>query len=338
MVGFITCILLGLTSFLMLLQSNLKSKNRKINVPIRSRGQSTKRVMLKYTVPETPLTLPYYGRDSGAETCKLKIYNVSEFIAKYYSKPEEERHAFDLFIEELDNKVKICRQDLKYKRIYDWIDTVVQRVCEQLSEQHLHFLDIRHFLTGSILSGTKVGLPHEADYILRIPDHKMFASDLHEQFYKIVYHLVHSKSSRVNLTLNIPGLEIVGVRKIKNFGATLFMTVCENEEIAQTVGVTVDLVLAFRMTPRMLKGSPIASKISIPHKYMFGESVFAEHVASGNIYLLPSSYSEKGDSEFIHTCKDYNEYTHNRLFIADTGVLRINLCVSFLKVDYVHSE
>ena len=163
-------------------------------------------------------------------------FGASQF---YGSLSPDHRTKIDKLTKELDDKVRIDKCDHRYKPIYDGIDVIVKRICKHMALSHSSFVDVKCQLTGSISSRTKVGLPHEADYLLKIPAEK-FRTDLPKQFYAIMTGLVNTYDIRETLTTNLDGFIIIGVKPIKTIGVCLEMAY---QSRGTTVGVAVDLVI-----------------------------------------------------------------------------------------------
>ena len=105
--------------------------------------------------------------------CNL-AYNVSQFIRKHDSQKSSPNLTDNLnkFIKRLDVKVYINTDDPRYSHIYQGIDTIVKRVMAELTKLDPYFAFVKLRQTGSSMSGVKVGLPHESDYVLELPKDK----------------------------------------------------------------------------------------------------------------------------------------------------------------------
>ena len=71
---------------------------------------------------------------------------------------------------DLDKQVHIDANDPRNKAIFQDIDTIVNRLCEKLKQNHSCYENVYVRRTGSIDAGVKVGLPHETDYLLYVPE------------------------------------------------------------------------------------------------------------------------------------------------------------------------
>ena len=111
------------------------------------------------------------GYSSGDENID---YNVSQFL-RLHDSNESFRHKItnaDKFIHLLDAKVYIDTSDPKYSHIYQGIDIIVNHVVLELAKLDSFFADVKLRQTGSSMSGVKIGLPHEADYVMELPKDK----------------------------------------------------------------------------------------------------------------------------------------------------------------------
>ena len=106
-------------------------------------------------------------------------YNVSRFLrqCKMLESTKGWLTKVNEVIPLIDAKVHCDPSDPKYSHIYQSIDTIVHRLVAILSKQDKYFTHAKLRQTGSISSNTKVGLPHEADYVLEIPDDKTLKND-----------------------------------------------------------------------------------------------------------------------------------------------------------------
>ena len=90
-------------------------------------------------------------------------------IEKFYSKPREWQNKINTFVAKLDEKVKIDKNDDRYKEIYEGRSRIAKAVCRELSKACCcKYAGILCESTGSANAGTKVGFPHEEDFILKV--------------------------------------------------------------------------------------------------------------------------------------------------------------------------
>ena len=60
----------------------------------------------------------------------------------------------------------------RYSNIYQGIDVIVKRAVAELVKTDEYFTYVKIRRTGSSISGVKVGLPHESDYVMELPKDK----------------------------------------------------------------------------------------------------------------------------------------------------------------------
>ena len=170
--------------------------------------------------------------------------------------PSEESKDFlakvDTFTKRLDAKVHIDKNDPKYSHIYQEMDTIVKRVAAELTKLDPFFAEVKLRQTGSIISGVNVGLPHESDYMMELPEGKKLIAG--KDFNRhTLFPLVHSivKHQAVALVEGLDGQwEIHGVEKYERIGGVCLVMQnngIANDHISEAVGVTVDLVPVYVM-------------------------------------------------------------------------------------------
>ena len=92
----------------------------------------------------------------------------------------------------IDAKAHVNPSDIRYMHIYREIYILVHRLIDKLAETDGYFKHTKLRQTGSISSNCKVGLPHEADYVLELPDDKTFKNNAKfdvDMFYKMIRNL-----------------------------------------------------------------------------------------------------------------------------------------------------
>ena len=106
-------------------------------------------------------------------------YNVSKFRKKIRENIHSDTDIEQLnnFILKLDEKVHVDLNDPRYSHIYRGIDLILERLVSELANVDSYFTEATLHPTGSIYSGVKVGLPHEADYLLKVPNDKSLDTD-----------------------------------------------------------------------------------------------------------------------------------------------------------------
>ena len=96
-------------------------------------------------------------------------YNISRFLATCKQKPKSWHDDLNECVLQLEEEVKVDLSNPKIKEIYNGVETLIIRLCQHVPRKDKLFTGMKPRLTGSISAGVKVGLPHEADYILEIP-------------------------------------------------------------------------------------------------------------------------------------------------------------------------
>ena len=175
-------------------------------------------------------------------------YNVSEFLRIHGSNEYLARVAnADKVVHLLDAKVHIDTSDPKYAHIYQGIDTIVKRVVAGLSQLDPFFAKCKLRQTGSSMSGVKVGLPHESDYVLETPSDKLLKTGKPLDIMSLpllVWEIIPEHA--VALTDGLEGSWIIhdAVRHERTGGVALVMqcSYSTNDSAIEEVGVTVDLV------------------------------------------------------------------------------------------------
>ena len=125
--------------------------------------------MVKYTT----IKHRTYNKTFGIEKAYVH-YNVSEFLRRHESDDSRKYMAkVESFTKLLDAKVHIDADDQRYAHIYQGIDIIVKRVVAELTKLDSFFAKVKLRQTGSITSGVNVGLPHESDYALELPNDKI---------------------------------------------------------------------------------------------------------------------------------------------------------------------
>ena len=179
------------------------------------------------------------------------IYDVSKFLRKYDAKAISRKRleTFNEFTQLLDAKTYIDTNDPGYSHIYQGIDTLVNRVVEELIKLDPYFTHVKLRRTGSSTSGVKVGLPHESDYVLELPKDKQLRSG--ESFDRnTLFPLVHKIATKRSpeLTAGLPNWVIHVTKRYNEIGGICLVMecrACANNPASERVGVTVDLVPAY---------------------------------------------------------------------------------------------
>ena len=211
-------------------------------------------------------------------------YNVSDFLRHHDSNIclRKRIASISKLANILDKKVYINTSDQCYSHIYKGIDIIVKRLVAELTKSDEYFADAKLRKTGSSMSGLKVGLPHESDYVLELPEYKpefeyMFL--IHsKRFYNLVEPIIkykkealteglmqwvihgvteHRKTGGVYLVMHVSTTAVSNgslFNRIYKRFQTLFTG--SNDPIPEEVGVTVDI-------------TPVC-KIKTPHETLNG--------------------------------------------------------------------
>ena len=188
----------------------------------------------------------------GKRVRKLR-YNVSSFVRNYKSQIPDQRMAN--FITKVDSQVKVrinTEQHKTDKSIGDQegahevdrltnfegeriseLNEIVDIVCLQLSKLDYRCKDITKQLTGSLYADLKVGIPFEADYLLKLSQSSDPLSLL--EFTKLMKTVWQDKDT----LLKNENWKIYGITWHRA-GVTMVMQYCHGNE--RQTGVLVDLV------------------------------------------------------------------------------------------------
>ena len=151
-------------------------------------------------------------------------YNISHFLRNHGSNKHRKRiENLNTFTHLLDAKLHIDTSDPKYKHIYQGIDIIVKRVVSYISKIDHTFSNAKLIKTGSSMSGVKVGLPHEANYILELPE-KLSSGKSVDTGYLFALVLQVIKEHTESLTAELAHWIIHGVKLHSNIaGVCIFM-------------------------------------------------------------------------------------------------------------------
>ena len=99
-------------------------------------------------------------------------YNVDTFLKFIKSRNQKWQDRLDGFTATIDKRVSIDKEDPKIKPIYDEMHDIIMQIASGLKKNQPEiYSDMEVILTGSHSSRVKVGLPHEADYLFKLPPH-----------------------------------------------------------------------------------------------------------------------------------------------------------------------
>ena len=208
-------------------------------------------------------------------------YNVSKFLREHkFSDADIDK--LNTFIIKLDKHIHVDKVDSRYSHIYRGIDIIIKRVVSELAKADSYFTEAKLRSTGSIHSGVKVGLPHEADYLFEVPEDKTLVTGdtfTRDTLYELV--LAITKRNRASLTDGLDHWVIHGVKQHELIGGICLVMECPSVELnrySKHVGVTVDLVPAYvlKSTRESLTDKAAAF---LPHS-------LSEYAAKGDLYRL----------------------------------------------------
>ena len=181
----------------------------------------------------------------------LNIYYNPHRILKWINKqPGEWKKRMENITKVLDKKVTIDKENTEYSNIVQGMVGIVDKLCVKLPRIDCKvYAGIRCILTGSQFSDCKVGLPHEADFLLtsnemnetNTGDFEIMKRKLNEDVYAIMKQSDvrdNFKAFKVHTHRRIPGICIVMEYK---------------EDGKPPVGVTMDYVFAQTSPKQTLK-------------------------------------------------------------------------------------
>ena len=178
-------------------------------------------------------------------------YNVSKFLREH-SSSHTDIDELNTFIQTLDKHVHIDASEPKYNHIYKGVDAIMKRLVSELAKVDSFFAHTKLRPTGSIHSNVKVGLPHESDYLLEVPENKTLKTS--KAFKKnTLYDMVATITRERHRNL-IEGLQywtIHGIKYHSYIGGICLIMQCpsnENCQESEQVGFTVDLVPVYVLT------------------------------------------------------------------------------------------
>ena len=221
-----------------------------------------------------------------------KRYNVSKFLREN-SSSDMDIEKLNTFIQTLDKHFNIDKNDPRYSHIYRGIDIIMKRVVSELAKADSYFSKAKLRPTGSIHSGVKVGLPHEADYLLDVPEDKTLDTGTvikNNTLFKMVVAITGHE--RASLTEGLEHWVIHGVKHHTGIGGICLVMKCPSVEFdrdSKHVGVTVDLVPAYvlKSTSKSLNNKAVAF---LPHS-------LPTYAAKGDLYRLATN--DKCDTGLI---------------------------------------
>ena len=175
-------------------------------------------------------------------------YNVSRFL-RTNATSDVHMDNLNSFIKKLDKQVHVDASDPRYSHIYHGVDIIMKRLTDALAKADSFFAVANLLPTGSIHSNVKVGLPHETDYLLEVPEDKVLDTDKALEGNTIYNMVVAITESENNLTEGLANWTILGVKCHYHICGIALIMQCPSEpsSFSKQVGVTVDLVPAYML-------------------------------------------------------------------------------------------
>ena len=165
-----------------------------------------------------------------------KVINKS--FKTWTSFGKHKRTEFEFLIRRIYENVHIPKHGSKYEHIYRELDIIISTLCCYLASHSL-FKDIEYERTGSVEAGVKVGYPHEADYLLDVPQNIKPLKANHAR--QILFKLTSLALSKDRYFCDLPNWEYLGTTEYKGIPG-----ICINFQYShcdEKVGVKADLVL-----------------------------------------------------------------------------------------------
>ena len=223
----------------------------------------------------------YKKQGTGHAIKAILGYNVSEILREQFTS-DTDMDKLNTFIMDLDKKVHIDASDPRYSHIYRGIDIIMNRLVSELTKADSCFAEAKLRHTVSIYSNVKVGLPHETDYLLEVPDNrKMDIGDAFENATLFDMVLAITEQKKYDLTDGLTHWVIHGVEHNRNIGGICLTMQCPSDEgcsDSEEVGVTVDLVPAYIVKSKYEKLNGRAS-VFLPYNLQ-------EYADKGELYRL----------------------------------------------------
>ena len=80
----------------------------------------------------------------------IHSYNISTFIESCRQMPKKWHDRLNSLVQTIDEKVWIDPEDPRYKPVYEGIDTITDRLCNELRVSDPMFSGMKRRLTGSV--------------------------------------------------------------------------------------------------------------------------------------------------------------------------------------------
>ena len=184
---------------------------------------------------------------------KSVYYNVELFLKFVNSQHPKWRERLNEFTAALDKQVTIDSSNPNIQNVYEEIDIVVKRLANGLIANIPElYNDLEVIPTGSQTSKVKVGLPHETDYLFKVPNididefrtvDRLEANRLSDQFSHDIYRILG-----VNTIINDSRLQIHGIHRHRRISwVCVIMSAGDNAD--SKVGVSVDIILVKQYQP-----------------------------------------------------------------------------------------
>ena len=185
--------------------------------------------------------------DTGAVKDISYEFDVSKWVCDTCD--DETSDQCKLMMQKLDDVITIRREQPNHGEIYSQLEAIADNVCTELPKLQANLEKVLAIPTGSAYSDVKVGLPYELDFLLQI----QLRSDNPSDFTMATFYALMSELREKQLILNEQhkGWTLHGIQEHR-VGACLVLTY-DDEASSQRLGVTIDLVPAYRVTEKDLE-------------------------------------------------------------------------------------
>ena len=207
-------------------------------------------------------------------------FNVTDFLRKFNSYSHERIRQLDLHMEAFDRRVHINTQIPGYAQIYNTVGGLLGSIVDKLKSKNSMFNNSYLMQAGSIYGDIKVGLPHEADYLLVLPRPSDNSKITVTTIYSILKPILMDSPDRTLFQQAFP-LEFLGMKQHGSTGICLFFKTVFQDGSA--MGISVDLTPVYRIGP----GDQVGIRgIMENNASIFIGQTWDQLVHRGDIYVL----------------------------------------------------
>ena len=233
---------------------------------------------------------------------KLLTYDVTNFLEMIQNKSDQTISNINDFTYILDKNIHIDKYHPQYRIIYKELEIILNRLSNELSNTDPSYEDAILRSTGSIYGNVKVGLPHEADFVLVLVRPEVMNKVTVRQLFELVHGIVHSKKEM--LTSGLGRWIIHEIKFHRTVGISLVMQYTPDSAGNNTVGVSVDLVPVYQVG----SGDDPAIDMKLTSKATeYLPYPFEEYLMKGDIYQLiewPACDTAVIENEIINQLPD----------------------------------